>query len=51
MININNNYLNHAILKVFCNLNCQTQDVRFCYILHPGFGNFNLQLFMLCVVK
>ena len=31
-------------------LNCQTQDVRFCY-LHPGFGSFNLQLFMLCVVK
>ena len=50
MINNNNKYLNHVILQVFCNLNCQTQDVRFCY-LHPGFGSFNLQLFMLCVVK
>ena len=50
MITINNKYLNHVILQVFCNLNCQTQDVRFCY-LHPGFGSFNLQLFMLCVVK
>ena len=50
MINNNNKYLNHVILQVFCNLNCQTQDVRFCY-LHPGFGSFNLQLFMLCVIK
>ena len=30
MINNNNKYLNHVILQVFCNLNCQTQDVRFC---------------------